>query len=114
MGKRRSNISGLARFVSETAGVASPQLAPSPSSRAVANDESSESPGGKDNRGSTDTLDTRPKKRAKLQIGLLGPGLERYDATGFVPFYTEGSQVPPRLQKCTLTYYGYFLFHICI
>ena len=114
MGKRRSNISGLARFVSETAGVASPQLAPSSSSGAVANDKSSESLGGNDNRGSADVLDTRPKKRAKLQTGLLGPGLEKYDATGLVPFYTEGSQVPPRLQKCTSTYYGYFLSHICI
>ncbi|GBE86543.1 Trimethylguanosine synthase [Sparassis crispa] len=39
----------------------------------------------------------RPSKKRK--VGLLGPGLEKYDATGLVPFYTEPSQVPVHLKK---------------
>ncbi|KAI1790228.1 S-adenosyl-L-methionine-dependent methyltransferase [Ganoderma leucocontextum] len=99
MGKRKSNISGLARFVFETSAVASPQSSPSTPTEAMDNDKTYESREGADRRGSADALDTRPKKRTKLQAGLLRPGLEKYDATGLVPFYTEASQVPPHLQK---------------
>ena len=49
---------------------------------------------------SLDEIDTRPKKKARLQAGLLGPGLEKFDATGLVPFYTDASEVPKHLQKC--------------
>ncbi|KAM5534508.1 hypothetical protein V8D89_011840 [Ganoderma adspersum] len=99
MGKRRNNISGLARFVFDTAAVASPQSAPSPSAEATKDVDVSGARGDADRYGGSDALDTRPKKRAKLQTGLLGLGLEKYDATGLVPFYTEASQVPSHLQK---------------
>jgi trimethylguanosine synthase len=36
----------------------------------------------------------------KRKVGLLGPGYEKYDATGLVPYYTEPSEVPDRLRKC--------------
>ncbi|PIL24833.1 hypothetical protein GSI_12719 [Ganoderma sinense ZZ0214-1] len=98
MGKRRSNISGLARFVFETA-VASPQPDPSLSAETTKGDKVSVPPDTIGRRGGSDGLDNRPKKRAKLQTGLLGPDLEKYDVTGLVPFYTEASQVPPHLQK---------------
>ena len=110
MGKRRNNISGLARFVLETS-VASPQPALSLSAEATKDDNASVSLELPDRHGGADALDTRPKKRAKLQTGLLGPGLEKYDATGLVPFYTEASQIPSHLQKCAYTSRCYGLPH---
>ena len=47
-----------------------------------------------------DTSDTRSTKKPKLWAGLLAEGLEKYDATGLVPFYTEAHEVPEHLQKC--------------
>ncbi|TBU24183.1 S-adenosyl-L-methionine-dependent methyltransferase [Dichomitus squalens] len=98
MGKRKSNISGLARFVFEV--VQDPRPQPinqspeaSPEGKAAASRETG------DNGRGDDALDTRPKKKPKLHTGLLGPGLEKYDATGLVPFYTDASQVPQHLQK---------------
>ena len=46
-----------------------------------------------------------PKKKRKVAsssqtVGLLGPGWELYDATGFVPHYTQMNQVPQSLRKC--------------
>lgn len=40
----------------------------------------------------------RPTKKRK--VGLLGPGYEKYDATGLVPHYTNMKQVPEKLRKC--------------
>ena len=42
---------------------------------------------------------TRPLKKRKLNALLLNE-LERYDATGLVPHYTNAKQVPEHLQKC--------------
>lgn len=42
-----------------------------------------------------------PVSRTEQEVGLLGPGWERYDATGLVPHYTKSKQVPPSLRKCT-------------
>lgn len=108
MGKRKSNISGLsglARHVFDTPG-------PAPSSASTSQNGHTAEPSTRDlseahkddvseTQRHSDALDTRPKKKAKLQTGLLGPGLERYDATGLVPFYTDASQVPEHLEKCT-------------
>ncbi len=111
MGKRKNNISGLsglARYVFDTP---EPTSSPGPASTS----ETGPTPKATTHESTTlgtqeehieaqrhsDALDTRPKKKAKLQSGLLGPGLEKYDATGLVPFYTDASQVPEHLQKCT-------------
>ena len=99
MGKRKANISGLARFVFEAAQDSRLQpTSPSPEESVVENAVAL--PETANTRKVEDALDTRPKKKPKLQRGLLGPGLEKYDATGLVPFYTDASQVPPHLQKC--------------
>ncbi|TFK92462.1 S-adenosyl-L-methionine-dependent methyltransferase [Polyporus arcularius HHB13444] len=109
MGKRKNNISGLsglARYVFDTP---EPTSSPGPASTS----ETGPTPKATTHESTTlgtqeehieaqrhsDALDTRPKKKAKLQSGLLGPGLEKYDATGLVPFYTDASQVPEHLQK---------------
>jgi len=47
----------------------------------------------------------QPKKKKRKVVaassqGLLGPGWERYDATGLVPHYTHMKQVPAHLKKC--------------
>lgn len=41
----------------------------------------------------------RPPKKRKLNA-LLSKELEKYDATGLVPHYTNAKQVPEHLQKC--------------
>jgi len=41
-----------------------------------------------------------PAKKRKVVDGLLGPGYEKYDATGLVPFYKKMKDVPDRLKKC--------------
>ncbi|KAI0714188.1 RNA cap guanine-N2 methyltransferase-domain-containing protein [Cerioporus squamosus] len=111
MGKRKNNIgglSGLARYVFDTPG---PTSESSPGPASTFEDTSTPKatthapiPSGSqeehlETQRDSDALDTRPRKRAKLQTGLLGPGLEKYDATGLVPFYTDASQVPEKLQK---------------
>ncbi|KIJ38475.1 hypothetical protein M422DRAFT_50002 [Sphaerobolus stellatus SS14] len=41
-----------------------------------------------------------PSKKRKVAIeGLLGPGYEKYDATGLVPFYRKPKDVPENLKK---------------
>ncbi|KAL1940731.1 hypothetical protein VTO73DRAFT_7772 [Trametes versicolor] len=101
MGKRKNNISGLSHFLAEatksessaessTKTTSTSQLEVRPSGTvaiAVAEWETETVP------------DARPVKKARLQAGLLGEGLERYDATGLAPFHTEASQVPEHLQK---------------
>lgn len=97
MGKRKGNITGLARFVFEvTNGSPQPNEVPSTSEThsGPANDVL-------DTQRDLDEPDPRPTKKARLlKAGLLGPGLEKYDATGLVPCYTDASQVPDHLQKC--------------
>lgn len=48
---------------------------------------------------------SKPKKKKRKVVvatseGLLGPGWERWDATGLVEHYTHPSQVPAHLKKC--------------
>lgn len=48
--------------------------------------------------------ETRPTKKRKTGTPKLlppDPTYQRYDAAGLVPFYTESSQVPEDLKKCT-------------
>jgi len=47
----------------------------------------------------SDEETARPLKKRKLNA-LLSKELERYDATGLVPHYTNAKQVPEQLQKC--------------
>ncbi len=102
MGKRKNNISGLSRFLAEatklefsaesstvTASTSQREVHPSGTVSAVVAEHETET-----------RSDARPTKKVKLQAGLLGEGLEKYDATGLAPFYTEASQVPEHLQKC--------------
>ena len=111
MGKRKSNIGGLARYVFEAVAESSSSSGPQPSSSSMSGPTDSPKTKTEHENNSTaststqasDSLDNRPKKKQKLQTGLLGPGLERLDATGLVPFYTDASQVPGHLQKCTFT-----------
>jgi len=47
----------------------------------------------------------RPRKKRKTtsapqKTGLLGPGYEKYDATGLVPYYKHAREVPTHLKKC--------------
>lgn len=72
----------------------------------------------------TDLVDTKeveaiveeppPKKRKVVPLsqaegspGLLGPGWEKYDATGLVQHYTKPKQVPPSLRKCKHEYLNF-------
>lgn len=52
-----------------------------------------------------DPAPKQPKRKkrkvvAAPEAGLLGPGLERYDATGLAPHYTSMKEVPAHLKKC--------------
>lgn len=47
----------------------------------------------------------QPKKKKRKVVpsssqGLLGPGWERWDATGLVQHYTHMKEVPAHLKKC--------------
>ncbi|RPD64502.1 S-adenosyl-L-methionine-dependent methyltransferase [Lentinus tigrinus ALCF2SS1-7] len=111
MGKRKNNITGLSGLARHVFDTTEPTSSPGPAStltsqhgsatkRVTEPTISSETHEEHlDTQRDSDVLDTRPKKKAKLQTGLLGPGLEKYDATGLVPFYTDASQVPEHLQK---------------
>ncbi|KAI0793711.1 S-adenosyl-L-methionine-dependent methyltransferase [Fomes fomentarius] len=96
MGKRKGNIGGLARFVFEVTNSGSPQPDEVPSTSETRSGPANDV---LDTQKNLDELDHRPTKKAKLRAGLLGPGLEKYDATGLVPCYTDASQVPNHLQK---------------
>ena len=48
-----------------------------------------------------ENIDPPSKKR---KVGFLGPGFEKYDATGLAPHYTHISQVPDQLKKCMCLY----------
>lgn len=60
---------------------------------------------------------SKPKKKKRKVVaaaseGLLGPGWERYDATGLVEHYTHPGQVPPHLKKCVYRVHSKFLAEI--
>ncbi|KAH9851890.1 S-adenosyl-L-methionine-dependent methyltransferase [Lenzites betulinus] len=102
MGKRKNNISGLSRFLAEATKQAessqSDTVSGSPSHPELEAPLQS-TPVEAEQRDEPTPSDSRPTKKAKLCTGLLGEGLEKYDATGLVPFYTDASQVPEQLQK---------------
>lgn len=102
MVKRRSNVSGLSRFVQEAFGehavVAAPIAQPRLETTTSVQTNGSSTQAEEKNESSLTNIETRPSKKRK--IGLLGPGHEKYDATGLVPFYTHVSEVPEHLQKC--------------
>lgn len=114
MGRKHSNISGLSRFVQEAFNSEATLSAPAASlespvvetSVTIMHATSGNYVAGTTRRASelpdgTTQSEIRPSKKRK--VGLLGPGQEKYDATGLVPFYTQASQVPTHLQKCALT-----------
>jgi hypothetical protein len=88
MGKNRSAVSGLSRFLQ-----ALKEAEPS-SSNAIT--YTTEEPSTTETQDHDDSA--RPAKKRK--IGLLEPGYERYDATSLVQFYTHPSEVPDHLKKC--------------
>ncbi|KAI0923699.1 hypothetical protein AcV5_009174 [Taiwanofungus camphoratus] len=110
MGRKHSNISGLSRFVQEAFNSEATLSAPAASlespvvetSVTIMHATSGNYVAGTTRRASelpdgTTQSEIRPSKKRK--VGLLGPGQEKYDATGLVPFYTQASQVPTHLQK---------------
>lgn len=87
-GKGRANFTGVSRFLH-----ALKTDAESASSSQISDSTLKE----------TDD-DDRPVKRQKTDVPKLLPSdsaYGSYDATGLVPFYTESSQVPQDLKKCT-------------
>ncbi|KAH9893156.1 S-adenosyl-L-methionine-dependent methyltransferase [Cubamyces lactineus] len=100
MGKRKSNvITGLSCFLAEAT-----QSDVSSRPENVVSSVSSSHPGLDSDQVPQDThnADTdglRPTKKLRSHAGLLAEGLEKYDATGLVPFYTEAHEVPEHLQK---------------
>ena len=111
MGKRKGGgLTGLSRFVLESFkdDLTSPPIPPEP---AV---QDSQHPAA-----STElSVENRPLKRRRTkgsnsisdpqtQSDEAGQWIEKYDATGLVPHYTEASQVPDHLQKC-----GSFIDHV--
>jgi trimethylguanosine synthase len=92
MGRNRSAVSGLSRFIqvlkeSETVNTdddaLSPSIAPNP-----------------DHLRSPESIDYHERPAKKRKIGLLGAGNEKYDATSLVQFYINPSEVPEHLKKC--------------
>ena len=92
-GKRRGGLSGVSKFVLESM---------KPSSSDTTSNLSKENPSLEQN---------RPTKRRKANNGVPMPVIDqtelaplkwvdKYDATGLVPYYTHASQVPTHLQKC--------------
>lgn len=61
-------------------------------------EEAAETRGGK---GKSREKEQSTPARKKRKVGLLGSGYESVDATGLVPFYTDASEVPSHLRKCT-------------
>ncbi|KAI0741312.1 S-adenosyl-L-methionine-dependent methyltransferase [Daedaleopsis nitida] len=102
MGKRKGNITGLARYLFDTA--ESSHGTTINTSLSISSDDTvhprlPNTDEDMDTQRDLDELDDRPKKKAKIQTGLLGLNLEKYDATGLVPFYTDAEEVPEHLQK---------------
>ncbi|KAJ3525750.1 hypothetical protein NM688_g8357 [Phlebia brevispora] len=108
MGRKRHNLAGLSRFVQEAfkspaddtstgqSADHTPPNADAESSNIVTGAKRTASQ--RDEAGS-DAATPDGNAAKKHKIGLLGPGHEKYDATGLVPFYTEESEVPRHLRK---------------
>ncbi|KAH7919451.1 S-adenosyl-L-methionine-dependent methyltransferase [Leucogyrophana mollusca] len=86
MGKK-SNFSGLSRFVQEAFGDGSKNEGP----------PTSATPNKPITHPLIDVDERRPAKKRKIE--LLGAGWETYDASGLVPHYKEPKEVPDHLQK---------------
>lgn len=105
MGKRHSAFSGLSRFALEAFGGSQGEhvLPTKTTGEQTIASTSAE----KTNARSASKLESQPTffrgepVHKKRKTGLLGPGYEKYDATGLVPYYTDASEVPEHLKKCT-------------
>ncbi|EMD39118.1 hypothetical protein CERSUDRAFT_133981 [Gelatoporia subvermispora B] len=101
MGRKHANLSGLARFVQamqepvDNGSQDTPTEFTSTTKATVTEVTNVSVVSTK--RTSESSSETQPMKKRK--IGLLGPELSKYDASGLVPFYTEPSQVPTHLRK---------------
>jgi hypothetical protein len=96
-GKGRTNLSGVSRFLDALKADAGTSSQVSSSTVTEAGD------------------DGRPAKKRKADVPKLLPldsAYESHDATGLVPFYTESSQVPEDLKKCTLPIQTYRTAHV--
>ena len=87
-GKSRPNLTGVSRFLDafDTDATSTPSSQISESTAKETDD------------------DSRPKKKLKANARKFLPSdsaYQSYDTTGLVPFYTEPSQVPDDLKKCT-------------
>ena len=88
-GKSRTNFTGVSRFLDAFTTADTESAASSQASESTVKETED---------------DTRPTKKRKTgALKLLPPDSAywSYDATGLVPFYTEASQVPEDLKKCT-------------
>ena len=99
MGKRQSTFTGLSRFVLEAFKQPDEQHTSTKNTSQPRSDTTkltlkASSP-------ETESTDDAGPSTKKRKVGLLGPGYEKYDATGLVPYFTEPSEVPERLRKCT-------------
>lgn len=104
MGKRKGGLTGLSRFVLES-------FRNDPASQSTGSippnvEEPKLSP-----RKPEQTDEIRPTKRRKMQtdgvtttdvgdVPWTAQWVEKYDATGLVPHYTNASEVPEHLKKC--------------
>lgn len=105
MGKRKGGLTGLSRFVLESfRNDPAPQSTGSIPSNVEEPKSSPRKPEHND--------EIRPTKRQKTQtdnVATTDVGnepwpaqwVEKYDATGLVPHYTNASEVPEHLKKCT-------------
>jgi trimethylguanosine synthase len=118
MGKRKGGgLTGVSRFVLESFknDPASQPILPEP----VVQD--SQHPGDGAPHEYEQHVENRPSKRRKTkpsntvpdsqtQNKETGQWIEKYDATGLVPHYTETSQVPDHLQKCASSHRSHLIF----
>ena len=104
MGKRQSKYSGLSYFAQEVFAQKSPEaLREQETSQPQALASSQNPVAGKTRKASQRDENhsiSGPSAPKKRKIGLLGPGREKHDATGLVPYYTDASEVPEHLRKC--------------
>lgn len=105
MGKRHSAFSGLSRFALEAFGGSQGEHVQT--TKTTGEQTTASTSTEKTNARSASQLESEPASsrgepvHKKRKIGLLGPGYEKYDATGLVPYYTDASEVPEHLKKCT-------------
>ncbi|KAI0825643.1 RNA cap guanine-N2 methyltransferase-domain-containing protein [Irpex lacteus] len=104
MGKRHSAFSGLSRFALEAFGASQGEHVLPTKTTGEQTTESTSAE--KTNARSASQLESEPTFSSrgepvhkKRKTGLLGPGYEKYDATGLVPYYTDASEVPEHLKK---------------